>query len=434
MLISLRLSFWAVRVVIVMASFALCVALVGFSLVRFVTQAVANPRLPMELATIEAAVSYFPNSARLQARLAAALVENGINPGESHEELAERAFTHATLAVKLAPANHEYRLLMAAAAELQGHLEEAEAALRASVRLAPNDTNAHWQMANLLLRLGKTEESLTEFRTVAAADLSRLPGICSLVWQATGSDLQAVSRVVNDDPQSRLSLALFLVQQSQFNAAAQVFSAVDRNYRLDAAESGRVLDAMLRAQQWELAGRLWRETIAGPFAEADAEAPLFWNGGFEQSPRKGLAQFDWQLGRSNYVRVAISSARARGGRNALRLSYLGVDTPRLDQEIQELVSVLPGASYRLEYFTKTENLVTPEGPQVAILRPDNRSVIAASATVPSGSSDWQMMKVDFIAPPDAAAILVAVKQTPRFSYVEPTQGVIWFDDFSLKVQ
>ena len=419
---------------VVIAGLALCVALVGFALARFVTQAVANPRLPMELATIEAAVNYFPNSARLQARLAAALVENGIAPGESHEELSARAFTHAAIAVRLAPANHEYRLLLAAAAELQGSLKEAEAALRESVRLAPNDTNARWQMANLLLRLGKTEESLGEFRTVTTADLSRLPNVCGLIWQATGADLQAVSRVVGDDPQARLALALFLVEQSQFDAAAKVFSAVDRNVRLDAAESGRVLDAMLRAKQWELTGRLWRETVAGPSAEADAEAPLFWNGGFEQAPRKGLAQFDWQIGRSNYARVAISSVRARGGKNALRLSYLGVETTRLDQEIQELVSVQPGTAYRLEYFAKTENLVTPDGPQVAILRPGNRSVIAASATIASGSNDWQMMRVDFIAPPDAAAVLVAVKQTPRFSYVEPTQGIIWFDDFSLKAQ
>ncbi len=432
MLITLRLSIWAARGAVMIAGLVLFSALIGFATVRFVTQAVANPRLPMELATIEAAASYFPNSARLQARLAAALVENGVAAGESHEELAARAFMHATSAVKLAPANYEYHLLLAAAAELQGRLDDAEAALRGAVKLAPNDTNARWQMANLLLRLGKTEESLGEFRTVTNADSSRLPNVCSLIWQAAGADLQALNRVVGDEPQARLMLALFLVEQSQFDAAARVFSDVDRNARLNAAEGGRFLDAMLRAKQWELTARLWRETMAG--TAADAEAPLFWNGGFEQAPRKGLAQFDWQLGRSNYARVTISSARAHGGKNALRLSYLGMETTRLDLEVQELISIQPGMTYRLEYYAKTENLVATEGPQIAILRPDNRSVIAASASIASGSNDWQIMKVDFVAPPDAAAVLVAVKQTPRYSYVEPTQGVIWFDDFSLKAQ
>src|SRR5882672_5021105 len=130
MKITLRLSFWAARAALLIAGLALFVALIGFALARFVTQAVASPRLPMEPATIEAAANYFPNSARLQARLAAALVENGISPGDSHEELAARAFTHAASAVRLAPANHEYRLLLAAAAELQGNLADAEAALR----------------------------------------------------------------------------------------------------------------------------------------------------------------------------------------------------------------------------------------------------------------------------------------------------------------
>jgi hypothetical protein len=416
------------------AGLALFAGLVGFALMRFVAQAVASPRLPMELATIAAAADYFPNSARLQARLAAALVENSIAPGESHEELAARAFTHAASAVRLAPANHEYRLLLAAAAELQGDLEQAEASLRQAIRLAPNDANTHWQMANLLLRLGKTEESLGEFHTVTNADPSRLPNVLGLIWQVSGADPRALDRVVNDEPNARLALALFLVEQKQFDAAASVYSGVDRNRRLTSAESGRVLDAMLRAGQWRWAGRLWHETIAGPGADADAEAPLLWNGGFEQPSRKGLAQFDWQLGRSKFARLTISSAAAHSGHNALKLAYLGVETTRLDQEAQRLVTVQPGMAYRLEYFAKTEGLVTPDGPQIAILRPDNRTLIAASDPMSAGSHDWQMMGVDFVAPPDAAAVVVAVKQTPRYSYVEPTQGVIWFDDFSLKAQ
>jgi hypothetical protein len=147
-----------------------------------------------------------------------------------------------------------------------------------------------------------------------------------------------------------------------------------------------------------------------------------------------LAQFDWQIGRSKFARLTISSAAAHSGHNALKLAYLGVETTRLDQEAQRLVTVQPGMAYRLEYFAKTEGLVTPDGPQIAILRPDNRTLIAASDPMSAGSHDWQMMGVDFVAPPDAAAVVVAVKQTPRYSYVEPTQGVIWFDDFSLKAQ
>jgi len=225
-----------------------------------------------------------------------------------------------------------------------------------------------------------------------------------------------------------------LVEQSQFDAAANVYNGMDRNRRLASPESGRVLDALLQAGQWQWAGRLWRETVAGPLAEADADAPLFWNGGFEQAPRKGLAQFDWQIGRSQYARVTISSASAHGGRSALKLTYLGVETTRLDREAQQLVPVQPGMGYRLEYFAKTENLVTTGGPQVAILRPDNRSVVATSQALPSGSQDWQLLAVDFVAPADAAAVFVAIQQTPRYSYVEPTQGTVWFDDFSLKVQ
>jgi hypothetical protein len=42
--------------------------------------------------------------------------------------------------------------------------------------------------------------------------------------------------------------------------------------------------------------------------------------------------------------------------------------------------------------------------------------------------------MDFVAPSNAPALIVAVKQTPRFSYVDPTQGMVWFDDFTLTEQ
>jgi hypothetical protein len=28
-------------------------------------------------------------------------------------------------------------------------------------------------------------------------------------------------------------------------------------------------------------------------------------------------------------------------------------------------------------------------------------------------------------------VVIAIKQTPQFSYVDPTSGTVWFDDFVL---
>jgi hypothetical protein len=49
-------------------------------------------------------------------------------------------------------------------------------------------------------------------------------------------------------------------------------------------------------------------------------------------------------------------------------------------------------------------------------------------------NDWQMLAVDFDVPANLPAVVVIIKQTPRYRYTEPTQGVVWFDDFSLKAR
>lgn len=430
MKISLNLSSIGVRVVVFGLALILCFGLIGFELQRFITSVVANSAVAIDLPTLESAAVYFPNSAKVQARLAARMIESQLDGQQSHEVLTEKAMRHASRAVELAPANYEYRVLLSAAAELKGDLAGAESALREAVRLASNNVNVRWQMANLFLRLGKIEESLPEFRFVTDAEPGRLPNVLNLLWRASAGDMAMLHLVTGNDSRARLIFAEFLTEQERFENAAHVFSQTDRNSRLQSPETGRIFNALLKAREWQWTDRLWRDTMANA---NEADNSLIWNGGFELSPRKGLTQFDWQLNNSNYARPAIQ-AGGRSEKRALRLAYLGVDTTRLDREALHFVVLQPGLSYRLECFAKPEKLVTDEGPQVAILRADNGVIIATSVSVSTAVNDWQMLAVDFDVPADMPAVIVAIKQTPRYRYTEPTQGAVWFDDFSLKAR
>jgi hypothetical protein len=284
-------------------------------------------------------------------------------------------------------------------------------------------------MANLYLRIGKIEDALAEFRMVAAGDPARLPVVMSLVWQSSGGNFELLDRTVSQKPEDRLAFAQFLLEQAQFDASVRVFGQIDRDSRLNMQGSGKYFDALVRARQWQLAGEAWADTFAGQ--REDGNEP-FWNGGFEKPIRKSFAQFDWQFGPSDFARLQIAEGAVRSGQHALMIAYKGVDTTRLNGEARHAVSVHPGSAYRLEFFAKAEKLVTPDGPQVAILRADDLTVIASSTPVSAESTDWQWMTVDFTAPNNAHAVWVAIRQTPQFSYVEPTSGIVRFDDFSLK--
>lgn len=428
MKISLQLKSLSLRFLMFGVALIVCVGLVGFELQRFITSAVASAAVEIDLPTLKFAADYFPTSARLQARLAARMIESQMDNQQSHETLAENAFRHASQAVRLAPANFEYRVLLSAAAELKGDSDTAESALREAARLASTNVGVRWQMANLFLRLGKLDESLQEFRFVAEAEPTRLPTILPLLWRATSGNLSAVESVAGNDSQARLTFAEFLTEQKQFEGAAQVFSQTDRNHRLQLPQTGRILDAFLKAGQWQEADALWRDTMAN-----ESNASLLWNGHFEISPRKGLTQFDWQLANNSYARLVVQPG-GRSDKKALRVGYLGLDTTRLDREAQHLAVLQPGRLYRLECFAKPEKLITDEAPEIAILRADNRELIAASAPVSTAVNDWQLLAVDFAVPSDLPAVIVTIRQIPRYRYTEPTRGAVWFDDFNLKAQ
>ena len=158
---------------------------------------------------------------------------------------------------------------------------------------------------------------------------------------------------------------------------------------------------------------------------------LVWNGGFERDLLKGFPQFDWAIGRSDYARLGFDNETARSGARSFKIEFTGRDTTRLDNEVRQVVALDAGARYELECYVKTKELDTPEGPRVVVSTGTTGEEIASSGPVPAGSSDWRRIAFEFVAPP-GRMINISIKRKPRFSYDNPTRGVIWIDDFSLK--
>src|SRR5215469_8605417 len=141
----------------------------------FVVGALTDERVSPPPEALAAAIVYFPGSARLNARLA----EQELVQEERDLSLAE---SYARRAVNLSPWDYNYRLSLANVEEASGNREAAEASLRSALALAPNNADVHWRMANLLLRLGKAEESIDEFRKATVVNSSLLGATLDLTW------------------------------------------------------------------------------------------------------------------------------------------------------------------------------------------------------------------------------------------------------------
>lgn len=427
MRLTFNLTKLTTRVAVVFGLIIVCGFLFVVIFSRFVVGTLSDDRLLVTRDMLRFPVEYFPGSARLNGRLAAAELEEGDRDLASAEFIAERA-------VLLSPNDYRFRLTLASAQEANGNRAAAENSLRAALSLAPHYWEVHYRLGNLLVRESRLSEAIDELRLAVAANNELLPGTLDLIWRASNGDVDAVRTVTGEGGRTRLTLAQFLVKASRPNEAAEIFGGIDRSTKLAVAkESSAFLNSLISAGKLETA-----RTLLGDLVGRDNHTALISNGSFESDILRDFSQFDWSFNRSEYARLAIDGATARTGSRSLRIEFTGRDTTRLDEEIRQLVPVRAGARYMLECYVKTSGLDSPEGPKVVVTDSRSPTWVAASEPIANGSHEWQRLTLEFVAPQradgESSAVLVSIKRKPRFSYDDPTRGTVWFDDFSIKEQ
>jgi tetratricopeptide (TPR) repeat protein len=425
MTINLKLNHPAARLAVLLLAVAASALLAMSVFSRFVIGTLSDDRFLLDREWLMAGTAYLPNSPRIQARLA----EVELFDADPDLDRADRA---AARAAELSPYDFRWRLILASVKEAEGDRAAAEVALRDALRLAPNDRDVHYRLANVLLRQGKLAPAIDEFRIAVAKNPVVLPLTLDLIWQVSHGNVEAVETVAGSDPKRRLQLAQFLVRQSRVVEAATVFRSIDRATRLASMESAQLLNALIGANQTAIAHDLWASLVSEP----GAAAPLIYNGGFESDILKNFSQFDWTFGRSEYARLSLDRSVAHDGGRSLKIEFAGRDTTTLTDEIRQLVVVRPGARYRIECYIKSDGLVTPEGPRVVVTdRAGNW--VASSDAVAEGASDWKPVSFVFAAPPvaeTASAVYVSIKRRPRYTYDDPTRGTVWLDDFKMSLE
>lgn len=416
------------RVALVAIALIICGALGGLIYAHFILRAVTDPRLALAPEALLAASLRFPNSPRIYHRLAEAEMAGAVDD----QKLIPSALKHAERAVGLSLWDFKSRRLLGGLQELNGDQENAEKSLRAAVKLAPNHAETNWALANILLRRGKLNESLEHFRMATRTNEDLLPLAFDLLQQSSGGDLNTLTAMVGKDPSAQLSLVQFFLDQSMTAEALNIFRGVDRDAKLTSPKSAAFIKSLMAAGQFETARNIWLDLISSSNDPSKQSGGLIWNGGFEADSVVNLDHFDWTIAPTEYARMGIDTKVARNGSRSLKIAFAGRDTTKLLGEVRQLVVLRPGARYRLECYAKAGELLTPEGPRIAVI--GTGGVIASSQPVMEDATDWRRLVIDFVAPADSSPKFVGVVRVPRFSYDDPTRGVVWFDDFTLTQQ
>src|SRR5205814_786288 len=143
--------------------------------------------------------------------------------------------------------------LFAIAQEANNDAAGAEQSWRAAAALAPANSQVNWALANLLLREGKMELAVEPLRAVAKYNKQLLPSLFEAMWRAANQNPAMLQAVADREPDAQFALARFLREQERAEDAVSVFRDINRQARLQSAQSAEFIDGLISARQFALA-------------------------------------------------------------------------------------------------------------------------------------------------------------------------------------
>lgn len=333
-------------------------------------------------------------------------------------------------AVRLSPNDYRYWMELGRALESGGDQESSEKALRRAVELAPAYSHPRWQFGNLLLREGKFAEAFNQLGRAAEADDQMRPQVFELAMRVFAGDIDQIAKVACSTPAARAQFAVYLVSVQKVDDAMRMWGTITpADRRAQTAVTREMDDALVTAKQFRAALNLRREL------QPDGNLPVagqIWNGDFESPLTSSVADpFGWQVNSRPSAQVTIDSL-GHTGQGSLRIAFKSSST--LEKiHVSQTVVVEPGTQYRLEYYVRTQDLISASTPVLSIVDAADGAALAASKPVPSGTNQWEKITLDFTTNPKHDGITIGFNRADcSDTQVCPIFGLVWYDDFILQ--
>jgi tetratricopeptide (TPR) repeat protein len=335
------------------------------------------------------------------------------------------------LAVEVGPYDFRYWLELGRALEAAGDSQNAEKALRRAVELAPSYSHPHWQYGNLLLRQGRIDEAFTHLSRAAEADLRMQAPVFALASQVFGDDQAALGKAL-PSAALRIQFALSLIQAGKPDAAlavARSVSSADR--KSETAAIDELVKAFINGHQYHAALSLLRDSRTDASSLATPEQ--IWNGGFETPLTiDDPSVFHWVVSSRSQAQIDIDNSQARSGKGSLRIIFKS--STKLDNiPISQTVIVEPDTQYKIQFYVRTEGLISA-GTLLVAVKDLAGAVLASSSPVASGTHDWQAVTLTFKSRPKEEGIQISFAREPcgEKDPICPIFGTVWYDDFTLQ--
>lgn len=330
--------------------------------------------------------------------------------------------------VRLSPYDFQLWVELGRAREQAEEFDLAEKAYLRALEVAPNYTYPHWQLGNFYLRRNRGDEAFAELKKAAENNSIYRDQVFSIAWDYYEKDTARLEQIAGDSSSVRASLARFYASKERAEDSLRIWNSLSED---DRKANTAIAKVIAQAFYEKRIFRQAQEFVRGLGIEPDTKLATIQNGSFEK-PIEDIKDtyFGWKVSQLEKFEVKLDPTQKHEGSRSLRVSINGYAEPTL-YNIYQYITVEPSANYRLTFWLRTENLKSGGPPALEVYNANDDKNIVTSETYPTGTNDWQMVKLEFAAPSNAEAVGI---RTVRASCgnVCPIFGTIWYDDFKLE--
>jgi tetratricopeptide (TPR) repeat protein len=310
----------------------------------------------------------------------------------------------------------------------------ANAAFGRAQELAPNKPEVAWEVAVNDVVSDQPQSAVGHLRTFLRLQPDGLDQTFQLLMRGFGDpnliwrDLLSAAA----DPASKLRFLDYLAANSDFERAGTYWAQLTaEKTAFPVAAAIPYLEKLLATGHYREAAGVWAYTVRQNGLDEQIgsdRSNLVFNGGFEQKPLN--AGFDWRFAQQPYLTVDFSDATAHTGARSFRADFTVPQNSEYEPAYQ-LVPVVPGQTYELSAYVKSEAITSDSGPRLRVLDPKCPGCLDTATQGTSGTTDWHQVTTQFTAGPTTELIRLSVWRPRGRSYPMEISGKVWFDDISL---
>lgn len=353
----------------------------------------------------------------------AASTKRGVLTGENPEN----PINDFIQTVRLSPFDYRWWIELGRAYEQAEKPELAEQSYLKAIEIAPAYTYPRWQLGNFYLRHDRSEEAFAELKNAAQKNAVYRQQVFSTAWDFYEQDTARLEQIAGDLPEVKTGLVQFYAAKGRAADSLRIWNTLSDEEKRESQAIARLVAQSLYEKEFYPAAIGFVSQLG---IEPKAKPETVQNGGFEDSiSYSDYIYFGWKISPTEKMDVNLDAAQKHEGTRSLRVTFNGFSNPQLSN-IYQTITVIPGGNYVLSFWLKTENLKSAGTPVLDVVDTRDDKIIATSKPFPSGTNDWQEMKIEFTAPESAEAVYL---RTARVYCGDACLlvGTFWYDDFRL---